>query len=89
MKNMNGKISVILVALFLMMPTMAKSQIYLSTEDEEFNSDRDGTQVWYDGGIPFQASDLDQTYVPLGNGLWLLAGFGSFYLLRKCRKEEE
>lgn len=89
MKKLNKKTNVILVALFLLMPMMAKSQIYLSTEDEEFNSDRDGTQVWYEGGIPFQASDWDQSYVPLGNGLWLLAGFGSFYLLHKCRKEDE
>lgn len=85
MRNLKKNIVVFVVMCCLMMPAVAKAQIYIATEDEELNSDREGTQVWFQGGVPYQAGDADE-FVPLGEGLLLLTGLGGTYLIAKHRK---
>jgi len=86
MKNLKKYIVILGVMFSLMMPLAAKAQIYISTEDESLNSEREGTDVWFNGGVPYQGGDLDQ-YTPLGDGLLALAGLAGAYLLGKKRKE--
>ena len=88
MKNLKKNILIFVVLFSLMMPTVAKAQIYIGTEDEELNSDRLGTDVWFEGGVPYEGGDLDQ-FTPLGDGLLLLTCLGGAYLIAKRRKDSQ
>ena len=88
MKSLKKNILIFVVLFSFMMPAVVNAQIYIGTDDEEMNSDRLGTDVWFEGGVPYQGGDLDQ-YVPLGDGLLLLTFLGGAYLLTKRRKESQ
>ena len=87
MKYLKKYILVLGVMFTLVMPMTSNAQIYIATEDESLNSEREGTDVWFGGGVPYQGGDLDQ-YTPIGDGLLLLAGLAGAYLLGKKRKKQ-
>jgi len=68
--------------------TPAMSQIFMISEDE-YNGNRTPGDPGVLGSVmtPTQNINTDQ-YVPLGDGLLLLAGLGGAYLLGKRKKEE-
>ena len=39
--------------------------------------------------VPVQGLDMDQSFTPVGNGLWVLGCLGGAYLLGKRRKKDE
>ena len=83
---MKKKLIAIVAVLFMTVGT-AFSQVIIT--DEDLNHHRDGTNS-NDFGVmvPMQNVNMDQwKQAPLGSGLFLLAGLGAAYLLRK-RKEE-
>ena len=84
MKKMMKKIVVLLTVLFMTVGPM-KAQVFIA--DDEFEgmmrkSDPDFVLV-----APVQGLTTDQ-YLPLGNGVLLLAGLGGAYLLKKRNKKE-
>ena len=84
MKKMMKKIVVLLTVLFMTVGPM-KAQVFIA--DDEFEgmmrkSDPDFVLV-----APVQGLTTDQ-YLPLGNGVLLLAGLGGAYLLKKHKKKE-
>ena len=84
MKKMMKKIVVLLTVLFMTVGSM-KAQVFIA--DDEFEgmmrkSDPDFVLV-----APVQGLTTDQ-YLPLGNGVLLLAGLGGAYLLKKRNKKE-
>ena len=83
---MKKKVIAIVAALLLTVGT-AFSQVILT--DEDFNNNRAQQDINEIGVmVPRQNVAMDQyKYVPLGNGVLLLAGLGAAYLVRK-RKEE-
>ena len=78
----------ILLVTILLMALPMHSQVFLTQDD--LNSERDGQ--WEDVGliIPIHEQDFDQAedYLPLGNGIVVLAALGGAYLLGK-RKEKK
>ena len=85
MKKMSKRIVILFTALLLATAPM-NAQILIM--DEEFEGmDRTGYQ---DFGlvVPYQGSDADQQYTPLGNGVLALGLLGGAYLLAKRKKKE-
>ena len=75
----------IAIAAALMIATApAMSQVFLDDNDEYIGRVPAGPGAM----IPEQNVDYDQ-YVPLGEGIVLLAGLAGAYLIRKKRKEDE
>jgi len=68
-------------------PVRVMSQVFLTQEDME-NSLRAQAPEEFVIPVPYEGGDLDQ-YLPLGDGLLLLAGLGSCYLLKKRKKERQ
>ena len=66
-------------------PGKVMSQVFLTQEDME-NSLRAQAPEEFVIPVPYEGGDADQ-YLPLGDGLLLLVGLGSCYLLKKRRKE--
>ena len=88
MKNMKKRITIMMMSIALLLPVVSNAQIYIMDEDEENNSVRASSEeFWFNGGVPYQGGDADQSYTPLADGLLLLAGLGACYLLKKRRKE--
>ena len=84
MKNTRNKlIATVVLMLFLALP--AHAQVFIMEEDVESNIRVVGSEFVVP--VPYQGGDLDQ-YLPLGDGLLLLAGLGGAYLLGKRRKEQ-
>jgi len=67
-----------------MYPGRAMSQIFLTQDDME-NSLRAPAPSDFVIPVPYEGGDLDE-YIPVGSGVWLLAGLGGAYLLSKRRK---
>lgn len=85
LKNIRIKfITILTLMLFIVAPTQA--QVFIMDEDVNENS-RIGGSSFVIPPVPYQGADLDE-YVPLGNGLFLLLGLGSVYMMKK-RKEED
>ena len=83
MKNMRNRfIAIISLLLFISAPMQA--QVFIMDDDQGGNI-RVGESEFV-VPAPYQGTDLDE-YVPMGNGLFLLAGLGSIYLLKKRKKE--
>ena len=87
---MNKKRIIALSILLLMAVTpiveKADAQVFIVTEEEFLNSDRNRIT---DGQLPFVPNlnvTIDQ-YAPLGGGAWLLGCLGGAYLLGKRRKK--
>ena len=84
---MKKLIMTIAIATMLAVPAMA--QVFL--DDETNNNKRDGeiTQEEFGVMVPSENVDYDQwKYMPLGDGLLVLAGLAGAYLIGKRRKEE-
>ena len=83
---MKKKVIAIVAALLLTVGT-AFSQVILT--DEDFNNNRAQQDINEIGVmVPRQNVAMDQyKYVPLGNGVLLLAGLGAAYLVRKRNEE--
>ena len=83
---MKKKLIAIVAVLFMTVGT-AFSQVIIT--DEDFNHNRaEGFPNDFGVMVPMQNVNMDQwKQAPLGSGLFLLAGLGAAYLLRK-RKEE-
>ena len=84
---MKNKLRTVILTIALMLTTAAHAQVFLLADEEIDNNKRfkPGTGPV----IPYQGGDLDQTLVPLGGGLALLAALGGAYLLGKRRKDNE
>ena len=83
-------IAIALIALFSLSSPIEKAdaQIFIMSEDEFLNSERNRIT---DGGLPFTPT-LDVTidqYAPLGGGIWVLGCLGGAYLLGKRKKRKE
>ena len=84
MKKMMKKTVVLLTVLFMAVVPL-KAQVFIA--DDEFEGMMRLAESEYVLVVPNQASDADQ-YLPLGDGVLLLAGLGGAYLLRKRKKKE-
>ena len=73
-------LAAMLAAFMLLVPMVSTAQIDIKVGDEE-TSDLSGT--W--GTMQITDNETEE-YVPLGEGLWLLAGAAGLYLLVKSRK---
>lgn len=64
-------------------------QMILTEEDVNINPRAGKSKPGFGVMVPVQNVDYDQwEYVPLGNGLLLLAGLGGAYLLKKKRSKK-
>ena len=84
MKKMMKKTVVLLTVLFMAVVPM-KAQVFIA--DDEFEGMMRRVESDYVLVVPNQATDADQ-YLPIGNGVLLLAGLGGAYLLTKRKKKE-
>ena len=75
-----------IAALMLMAVVPAMSQVFI-LEDNEWNNKRN-SQDGFGVMVPEQNVIYDQ-YVPVGEGLFVLAGLAGAYLLGKRKKEQE
>ena len=76
---------IVLEVLMLCLALPSKAQVFLM--DDEFESNLRVGESEFVVPAPYQGGDLDQ-YLPLGDGLLLLAGFSGVYLLGKRKKEQ-
>lgn len=79
----------VIVIVLLMVAQSVMGQIIYTQEDVGTNLRAGGKSDQFEVMVPLQNSNLDQyqeSYVPLGNGLLLLAGLGGAYLLKKKKK---
>ena len=90
MKRRNSIISAILVLAFWFTGIIsANAQIFLMEED--FNSNRAPAPSGTGGFVlPDLPGEHDSTldWSPVGNGVWLLCGFGAVFALFKKKKED-
>ena len=84
MKRMMKKTVVLLTVLFMAVVPL-KAQIFIA--DDEFEGTMRLAESEYVLVVPNQSSDADQ-YLPLGDGVLLLAGLGGAYLLKKRNKKK-
>ena len=84
-KSVKKMVSIVIITLLVMMSHTAYSQMFLMDFDQDGNP-RDPAE---DMGtiIPIEGLDVDQ-YVPIGDGILLLAGLGGAYLLAKKKKKD-
>ena len=85
MNKMNGKI-VVLVTILLMMVGSSNAQVFIA--DDEFEGTLRKDDPDYVLFVPYQGSDDDQSYTPVGSGVLLLTGLGGAYLLTKRKKRK-
>lgn len=80
----------IIVATALLLSVTVNAQILLMTDEEmEHNMRCDYGTYSEDIFVPVQGLDMDQSFTPVGNGLWVLGCLGGAYLLGKRRKKDE
>lgn len=85
MKKMMKKTVVLLTVLFMAVVPL-KAQVFIA--DDEFEGMMRKDDPEYVLVVPLQGLSTDQ-YLPVGDGLLLLAGLGGAYLLRKSKKTEK
>jgi hypothetical protein len=85
MKKMKKKCIVSLAALLLMIGPL-KAQVFIA--DDEFEGMLRKSDPEYALFVPYQGSDADQFFTPVGSGVLLLAGLGGAYLLTKRKKRK-
>ena len=76
----------LIITLFLALAAPVRAQVFIMEDDEnERVNNVFGNGEW--NNIIFHGSPDDQTnYLPLGDGILLLAALGGAYLLRKRRE---
>ena len=79
------KIAMVLLTVLFMAVVPLKAQIFIA--DDEFEGMMRLAESEYVLVVPLEGSDADQ-YVPVGDGMLLLAGLGGAYLLKKWHKKE-
>ena len=80
----------IIVATALLLSATVNAQIFIMTdEDMEHNMRAEGYYYAHDIFVPVQGLDMDQSFTPVGSGLWVLGCLGGAYLLGKRRKKDE
>lgn len=79
------KIAMVLLTVLFMAVVPLKAQIFIA--DDEFEGMMRLAESEYVLVVPLEGSDADQ-YVPVGDGMLLLAGLGGAYLLKKRHKKE-
>ena len=73
----------------LLLSVTVNAQIFIMTEEEmEHNLRCDYGIYSEDIFVPVQGLDMDQSFTPVGNGLWVLGCLGGAYLLGKRRKKD-
>lgn len=80
------KRTIAFIVIALLAIQSAIGQIILTEEDVGINQRVSGGSGDFNVMVPLQNADLDQwqgDYLPLGEGLFLLAGLGGAYLLKK------
>ena len=87
MKNNIVILSLLALLLTAALPK-ANAQIFILSEQEYLNSDRNRITDGQLPIIPNLGTTLDQ-YAPIGSGWLLLGGMGCAYLLCKRRKKDE
>ena len=91
-KGREMKKNIIILSLLALLLTVsfpkANAQIFILSEQEYLNSDRNRVTDGQLPIIPNLGTTLDQ-YGPLGGGWLLLGGMGCAYLLGKRRKKDE
>jgi hypothetical protein len=87
-KKAVGMAMALIMLALLVVPTKARSQVFL-LEDESFESPRvEGAAVVGYIIIPYDGGDFDQQ-TPLGDGMLLIGGMGAVYLMCKRKKKDE
>jgi hypothetical protein len=77
-----------LMAAILMLAGTAFGQIIYTNEDYNHNR-AEGDASSFGVMVPMQDVNYDQwKYAPLSDGLWLLAGLGGAYLLKKKKSQK-
>ena len=83
MKNIRNRF-IAIISLLLFITTPIQAQVFIMDEDQGGNIRVE--EMDFVIPVPYQAGDLDE-YIPIGEGLFLLSGLGTSYLLRKRKKE--
>ena len=83
MKDAKNKF-IVLATLLLLLVFPLRAQVFLM--DDEFESNIRVGESQFVVPAPYQGGDLDQ-YLPLGDGLLVLAALGGAYLLGKRKKK--
>ena len=66
----------------------AQAQVFLMTKDESNRADEEPSDISTIIPEHFVEYDQENDYVPLGSGIFALAGLGFGYLLAKKRKQD-
>lgn len=77
----------LLMAMFLVTVTPANAQVFIM-DDEFEGTQRIASESDFGLIVPIEGLDSDQ-YLPLGDGLFMLVGLGTAYLMRKRKKDNE
>ena len=85
---MKKRCCIIVIALCLSF-TPLFGQMILTEEDAGLNPRAGSSTPGFGVMVPIQDVNYDQwEYAPMGNCLWLLAGMGGAYLLKKRRRQK-
>lgn len=82
MKNLKIKLLTAVTILFVAFPV--KAQVFIL--DDEFEGTQRNPSVDFGLIVPYEGGDADQ-FVPLGEGVLVLATLGGAYLLKKRKKD--
>ena len=77
---------ILMLLLMLLSVTTATAQVFIL--DDEFEGTMRNPTEDFGLIVPIEGLDTDQ-YLPLGDGLFVLAGLGAAYLMRKRKKDDE
>ena len=77
---------VVAILLFLAMSLTMKAQVFMMDGDENYRDPED-PQVF--AGLPNNFGSGYDYYMPVGNGILLLAALGGFYLIRKKHNDND
>lgn len=84
---MKNTLRTVILTIALMLTTVAHAQVFLMADEEIDNNKR--FKAGTGPVIPYQGGDFDQTLVPLGGGMAILAALGGAYLLGKRKKDQD
>lgn len=84
MKKMRNILLIVVTMLFVAGPV--KAQVFIM--DDEFEGTMRNRSEDYGLIVPIEGLDSDQ-YLPLGDGLYVLAALGGAYLIKKGAKKKK